>query len=233
MSAPCIPMKYSNHKYSFYWGQVTPHKISKGRVISNDIYYLYSIKLQRLITLESRLEYYNWLLIEIDQDITSACEQFPRLAKKNGEYYTMDAWIKNKNGEEAIIEVKESKHLIEYDGVTLPKRLHKFYGLIEKQGVSLKVITEKSLRNQSTLIQNWIEIYPFLITLSKNTLLIKRILSLCSAIYDKSLEEFLFELKSDYSTQEIISHIFLLALEGKVQTDLQSAQLSNRTQISV
>jgi len=233
MSAPCIPMKYSNHKYSFYWGQVTPHKISKGRVISNDIYYLYSIKLQRLITLESRLEYYNWLLIEIDPDITWACEQFPRLEKQNGEYYTMDAWIKDKNGEEAIIEVKESKHLIEYNGVTLPKRLTKFYGLIEKQGVSLKVITEKSLRHQSTLIQNWIEIYPFLITLSKKTLLIKRILSLCSSIYDKSLEEFIFELQHDYSNQEIISHIFLLAYEGKVQTDIHNALLSNKTKICV
>lgn len=233
MLAVYIPMQYSNRKKSLYWGQAQPYRISRGRVISNDIYYIQSIKLKRLITLESKLEYYNWLLIEIDPDITWACEQFPRIQRKSGEYYTMDAWVKNKYGDETILEVKESKNLTEYNGVTLPKRLHKFYGLIEKLGVSLKVITEESLQSQSTLIKNWIEIYPFLITLSKNTLLIKRILSLCSAIYDKSLEEFLFELKSDYSTQEIISHIFLLALEGKVQTDLQSAQLSYRTQISV
>lgn len=132
----CTPMKLLNKHTSFYWGEVKPYKISRGREISNDIYYLYSLKAERLITLESRLEYYNWLLIETNPSIIGACEQFPRLNTSSGEFYTMDAWIKRDNGEETIIEVKESKNLIEESGLTLPTKLFKYYNKIQELGLA-------------------------------------------------------------------------------------------------
>jgi hypothetical protein len=92
----------------------TPIEMPVGNKYGSDYFVLRSFKLGRVIKLYSKLEYKNWLTLEMNPEVLTFCEQpykaemFVQGQKK---VTIFDMWVKYKNGNEEFQEIKYIEQL--------------------------------------------------------------------------------------------------------------------------
>lgn len=92
----------------------TPIQMARSMHYGNNYYITFSLKLGRNVQLFSKLEYENFLTLEMDSEVLSYCEQ-PLMIKveidKKIETSIFDMWVLHKNGLEEFQEVKYLKDI--------------------------------------------------------------------------------------------------------------------------
>lgn len=92
----------------------TPIEMPVGSKYGNDYFVVNSYKLGRVVKLYSKLEFKNWLTLELNPEVLTFCEQpFRAEMLINGKVKetVFDMWVSYKNGCEEFQEVKYSDEL--------------------------------------------------------------------------------------------------------------------------
>ena len=124
----------------------------RGR-FSNNLWQVYSPKVDRVVNLYSDLEYDHWVLVESDPHIRLFCEQ-PRkivvVVAGKSVSSVFDMWIERVGGEEEYREVKYAADVARFSRQIGAQR-----AWCERAGVGYAVVTEREIRNRPQYLANW------------------------------------------------------------------------------
>lgn len=187
----------------------------------------------RIADLYSQLEYFNFLLHEINPDVQLLCEQPLHInCKFNGARlnYIFDLWVKWRNGYEELIEVKRKDDLIPSPSGNLePKNWTLISQWCSENGYNCRFVTDNEIISNRVLLSNsrqLLKYNPDYIDLSLRSELISKI--------TKGVNTSLINLLNLYShvSEEIfMSTLTYCYINGDLETDLKEFQLSKLTKI--
>lgn len=175
-----------NRRFANAEGERGPHPIPKHRQVSNPFHRIFSIKAgMRIVLAESGQEADAIYWAESNPDVVALCEQPYRIHEPfHGKpYYTFDLGLTFRNGREVFYEVKPTSQLVKGpDERALPRDWKYIEDWCEHNGKHCDVITDKQLKADYTLIENWRYLLPF-VRIAKenpNPLLEAELIKICS-----------------------------------------------------
>lgn len=213
-----------------------PIPISPGRLRSNQIHHIFSIKAgMRVISVESSLEADFIFWAEANADVIEICEQPLRvhLAISNRPYYTFDLSLKFSSGSEVLYEIKPSEKLVLNDeSLLVPKNWEVISAWALDNGYSCEFLTEKNINDDKNLIANWRRLLPF----------IKEAYSVNDRHAESEISKFCKEIRQvklrglckqfpEYSEPKLFGLVGKLIHQGQLHSDLNEFRLSKDTLI--
>lgn len=93
---------------------ITPIEMPRGAHYGNNYFIVYSNKIKRVCHFYSNLEYYNFLSLEINPEVSTFCEQplkIEILQENKLKHAIFDMWVQYKDGHEELQEVKYDSEL--------------------------------------------------------------------------------------------------------------------------
>ena len=118
---------------------------------------VYSRKLNRVVHFFSILEYYNFLMLEMDYEVIDFCEkpkQIEVLIDGKWKNVTFDMWVKSSDGTEEMQEIMYEASKESNDG-KLPEVVIRKQNWCNESNISFRIISEKEIISNRLLICNW------------------------------------------------------------------------------
>lgn len=211
-------------------------RFKNGRY-GNNWWFKYSSKVSRNVDFYSDLEYDNWILVEADRAIKTFTEQPHRVQEwLNGEYIDtiFDLWCVPHNEKGYLVEVKYEHEL----DPSHPQYSERSARQVEKQrkwcehyGYKYIVSTDKVIRENMLLLNNWKQILPYIdnriiqVETDKH-----RILKYIQTQQRSTLRN-LDNAHEDISKHRIRSALFNLIYEGAVNANLDKIKICSELEI--
>lgn len=192
---------------------------------------LFSLKNQKSIYFESKLERDFFLTLEFDRDVISYEEQPVRLSyERNGKTYpyTPDCLVHYINKPSRIVEVKYSDEIKEKK-VFLKQKFDQIEEYLNQNDFDFKLFSELDIN--SIALENMHFIYNFVTIRNKRIVdeVFEQLKNLDAMSYMEILNKFSSNL---YEQAEYIPYIWYLVLIGKLEVDIEKS-ISNNTIIKV
>jgi len=191
-----------------------------------------SPKLGRVVRLQSRLEYYNWILVEADAEIESFCER-PRWIEVGPGWSVPEMWVQFRSGRQQLREIKRSTDL-EFDrnGLIANRQIVIQQRWCQENGIGHIVLTEIDLLANPVKLENWRRILRYLCQgggMDEN--LKSAVLEFVTSKIDADLREIRHRfLRFDESA--IDRCVFKLLQEGLFNSDLDARPLAQSSRFS-
>ena len=136
-----------------------PIEMPRGSHYGCDYYILFSAKIGRVVRFFSKLEYMNFLSLELDPTVEKFCEQPLKIQITEDNKIkeaVFDMWVKYKDGREELQEVKYSKELTDdsKSAIRSQEQIRRQKHWCEDNNVPFVVRTENDLLKGEYLIQN-------------------------------------------------------------------------------
>ena len=212
--------------------EVIPASLNKSRMMGQDSFYVWSVKLNREVIWQSQWEYHYWLLVESNPEVIQFCERYPTLVDPltpSKDPYSFDMWVKYEDGQEHCVDICAQNETAEdMDGNQVPIAWTQITSSINTLGLQCRVITEQVLGKEKKRIQNWQQIMPFvrMAGTSPSEKLQEKLLDLVSHRREATLEEIILSLPS-VDSNTVIQQMFWLLYQGKVNAPhIHSAPVS-------
>lgn len=187
----------------------------------------------RIVDLYSQLEYFNFLLHEINPEVHLLCEQPLHVnCTFNGTRlnYIFDLWIKWYNGFEELVEIKPREKLIPSpSGQLEPKNWSLISLWCKENGYNCRFITDDEIISNRVLLSNSRQVLkynPDYIDLSLRSELINKITSGINVPLND-----LLSLYSHVSEETFMSTLINCYINGELDTDLKEFPFSKFTKI--
>lgn len=187
----------------------------------------------RIVDLYSQLEYFNFLLHEINPKVKLLCEQPLHVnCKFNGIRlnYIFDLWVQWENGYEELIEIKPRDALLPSPtGQFEPKNWSLISMWCKENGYNCRFITDDEIISNRVLLSNsrqLLKYNPDYIDLSLRSELINKITKGIKI----NLDDFL-NLYSHVSEETLMSTLTYCYIHGELETDLNEFPFSKATKI--
>lgn len=117
---------------------------------------VYSRKLDRIVHFFSILEYYNFLLLEMNHEVITFCEkpkQIEVLIDGKWKNVIFDMWVKYSDGAEEMQEIMYERSKVNDMG-KLPESVIRKQNWCSESSISFRIITEKEILSNRLLISN-------------------------------------------------------------------------------
>lgn len=216
----------------------SPVKAGPQTQYGNNRWEVYSPKLGRNVTLYSDLEYDHWVLVEVDPEVQTFCEQPLKIQIKIpiGKISTIfDMWILWNNGIEEFREVKYANDLENYTPDSrIFRQIEAQKKWCELENKNYTIITDKEIRNNQIFLANWKLILHHLgsardINLS---LLANRIELMLLEKRSSTLSE-IERVFSDSDAMLIKSAVFQMVYKRKINVLLNTQPLNMKTVLEI
>ena len=143
----------------------TPIPLTAKARRRQNLFKFFSPLCDRLVELESFVEYIVWLSMEFDRQITFLCERpcvlQGRVAGRK-ETYKPDLFFRKRDQDGSLGECKKNEDLVENEaGVRLPKRWPAMSALAEQARVPLALFVDADFVARATAAANWREALPY------------------------------------------------------------------------
>ncbi len=139
----------------------TPIELEPKARRNQNLFRFFSPLADRIVELESFVEYIIWLSMEFNQQVIFLCERPCVLSGKidgRKQTYKPDLFFRTRELEESLGECKKQEDLIETEpGVWLPKRWPIMSALAEQARYPLKLYIDAELAPYATAVANWRE----------------------------------------------------------------------------
>lgn len=138
---------------------VTPLEHARSESYGSEFYCVYSVKARRIVTLFSKLEYYNFLVLETDPDVDTLCErpcQIDAVMGDESKKLVYDMWVRFKNGREELQKIKYAKDLNgdSASAIRAQEQIRRQKLWCEENGLPFVVLTENDLLRGEYLMGN-------------------------------------------------------------------------------
>ncbi len=191
---------------------------------------VYSPKLDRIVILNSELEYDNWVLVEANPDIEAYCEKPIRIKYTvNGFKHetNLDMWVKRKNGSVGFIKLSETAEASSRirNQQDIQRDWCKAYGF------EYSAVTAQDIRNNPVYLENLKKIVG--IVSSYKDIIdtdLKAILKLLEEKKRISILELVEKLEPIPYTR-IRSAVYWLIYNGDIKSDIKVIPLSDKTNL--
>lgn len=148
------------------YGPYLPIRSHVGNRKVGNYWEAFSLKANRVVSFDSDLEYYFWILLESDPSVSVLCEQPLRVAARvNGKWVTSipDIWYRTKVGGEVFCEVKYSSEIQSArPGSRVSLQLLAQLAWATQEGIRYCIASEKTVLRDPQLISNWAYLLRFL-----------------------------------------------------------------------
>lgn len=143
----------------------TPIALEPKARRNQNLFRLFSPLADRIVELESFVEYIVWLSLEFNQNVIFLCERPCVLSGKvdgRKQTYKPDLFFRTRDQEESLGECKKKEDLVETEpNVWLPKRWPIMTDLAKQARYSLKLYVDADLAPYATAVANWREALPY------------------------------------------------------------------------
>lgn len=143
----------------------TPVKMPRGAHYGSNYYEFMSIKLKRIVTAFSSLEYWNQICLEMDYQVEKYCEQpLETDVFFDGQTHrtVFDVWVRYKDGQEEFQEIKFAEEL--EDEKAISGRSYRQIAIqkawCEQNGKRYVVKTDRDIMLGTHYIRNLLYLYP-------------------------------------------------------------------------
>nr|WP_113758350.1 TnsA endonuclease N-terminal domain-containing protein [Brevibacillus laterosporus] len=198
--------------------------------------YVYSPKLNRMVHLFSNLEYDHWILIEANPQIITFCEQPKKvewLVVEKLLHSIFDMWIERKDGSQSFIEIKYQIDLDPQNprSERSLRQTHLQRKWCEENNYDYLIQTEKEIRNNPILLDNYKEIIPYIQQnrISHNDL--DQHLVMQKIGKDRITIKQLREDFSHFSPSRLKQTLYSLILSGVVEANVDKVALNLTTEV--
>lgn len=136
-----------------------PIEIPRATHYGNNYFVVYSNKLHRICRFFSNLEYYNFLSLEINPDVEIFCEQplkIEIIQNNQLKHAIFDMWVKYRNGNEEMQEVKYQSELEKDDEKSLrsQEQIRRETAWCKDNGIDFVVRTDKNISKGKFFLNN-------------------------------------------------------------------------------
>nr|WP_162305476.1 TnsA endonuclease N-terminal domain-containing protein [Brevibacillus laterosporus] len=214
----------------------TPVITKRNAKYGSNYWYVYSPKLNRMVHLFSNLEYDHWILIEANPQIITFCEQPKKVEWLVGEkllHSIFDMWIERKDGSQSFIEIKYQIDLDPQNPRSERplRQTHLQRKWCEENNYDYLIQTEKEIRNNPILLDNYKEIIPYIQQnrISHNDL--DQHLVMQKIGKDRITIKQLREDCSHFSPSRLKQTLYSLILSGVVEANVDKVALSLTTEV--
>lgn len=188
-----------------------------------------SPKLQRVVRLESSLEYYHWILLEADFEIEWFHEH-PGWIQFGPGWSVPDMWVRYRSGHQEIREIKTSQCLeFDSDGLITNRQIVIQRQWCQANGIAYQIVTEIELLANQTKLENWRRILRHLCAGEANKELEVAIVESLSYQVTVSLIE-IRKWFSGFDEGIVDRCVFRLLHEGVLTGDVDSRPLTKGSQ---
>lgn len=137
----------------------TPIEMPRSMHYGNEYYTTYSAKVNRVVNLFSKLEYFNFLTLETDPTVETFCEQpleIQIIEDGKVKKAIFDMWVRYKDGREEMQEVKYTKELSGDSAAAIrsQEQIRRQKHWCEDNNIHFVVRTEEDLLKGDYLMQN-------------------------------------------------------------------------------
>ncbi|MGE6593668.1 TnsA endonuclease N-terminal domain-containing protein [Bacillus mycoides] len=214
----------------------TPIKMKRATKYGNNYWSGLSFKMNRKVEFFSDLEYEHWLLVECDPTVKKFCEQplkVEYILNNKIRHSIPDMWILYTDNSEKMIEVKYTSSLIpshpKYEETMQQITIQQEW--CKSNGLKHEVKTEKSIRENRILLDNYRKMVPFIRHhsdfLNSTNKLVFNELSKYSKL---KLQDILNTFLHVNPNQIYISVIYLIYI-GVIYSDLHINPLNKNTEV--
>ena len=193
-------------------------KFSATRAYGNNRYIVYSPKLGREVILYSNLEYYCFLLLEFDSEVSFYCEQ-----------PSVD-FIKEDSAGITIIECKPTAELSKQE-VMEQIRIQKEWATL--QHISHEVFTEDMLKDKQVMLENLKSLHTALVQYSTAEHFGKESILLFLEENRKSSIHHLLNYCPNVSERTVFPILAQLLHEGKLRLAMTSSRIDFETEVRI
>lgn len=136
-----------------------PIEMPRATHYGNNYFVVYSNKLHRTCRFFSNLEYYNFLSLEINPDVETFCEQplkIEIIQNNQLKHAIFDMWVKYRNGNEEMQEVKYQSELEKDDEKSLrsQEQIRREAAWCKDNGIDFVVRTDKNISKGKFFLNN-------------------------------------------------------------------------------
>ncbi|PFH91403.1 TnsA endonuclease N-terminal domain-containing protein [Bacillus sp. AFS088145] len=216
----------------------SPIKMPRATKYGNNYWISNSYKIKRPVELYSDLENDHHLFVECDPDIADFCEQPLKLEfEVDGKIRTsiIDMWVKYRDGREEFREIKYESLLQEDDPkyYDTMRQIQIQKSWCEERGFIHRVITDKDLRDNQTLLDNYRLIAAFarsFDTLHSDVIevITKKLLENESLTIGELIIYF-----NKLEPSEVQTTVAYLVYHGIVTANLEKLYFGNRTELDI
>ncbi|OTX80737.1 hypothetical protein BK726_02135 [Bacillus thuringiensis serovar londrina] len=214
----------------------TPIKLKRSSKYGNNYWSGFSFKMNRKVEFFSDLEYEHWLLVECNPAIKKFCEQplkVEYILNDKIRYSIPDMWILYSDKSEKMIEVKYMSSLLP----SHPKYKQTLQQITVQQewcksnGLYHEVKTEKKIRENRILLDNYRKMIPFIRNYSES---IEPINKLIFLELNKSVKLTFQEISTIFHHEnhnQIYISVIYLIYTGIIHSDLHINPLNKNTEV--
>ncbi len=199
----------------------------------NNLWLVYSPKIDRKVKLYSNLEYFNWIMVEATPEIVAFCEQPVKIVcyiDGRNVVSIIDMWVKYYTGIEEYREIKYVKELKKTNKKPmLHRKMEAQKNWCSRQNVDYRIITDIDILANELLIRNWRVILTHISNNTKNASILntqKQIINIVNNEKKISLS-MLVNRFSDISVSDVHTAVFWLLHSGRLIAPLHETELSN------
>lgn len=134
----------------------TPIEEPRSKYFGKNYLAVYSRKLDRVVHFFSILEYYNFLMLEMNHEVITFCEkpkQIEVLIDGKWKNVIFDMWVKYSNGAEEMQEIMYERSKVNDLG-KLPESVIRKQNWCSESSISFRIITEKEILSNRLFICN-------------------------------------------------------------------------------
>lgn len=207
-------------------------KFSATRSYGNNRYIVYSPKLGREVILYSNLEYYCFLILEFDSNVSFYCEQpdlhIARFINQKSKKSVVDFIKEDKNGI-TIIECKHGSDL-EKTKVIEQIQVQKEWAILKQY--SYEIFTEKTIQDKQTMLANFKKLHTALLQYSIDEQATKNgVIILLKELGTLSIKK-LIACCPNTSEKNILPILSFLYHTGKISIEITKSELNLETEVS-
>ncbi|HDX9577372.1 TPA: Tn7 transposase TnsA N-terminal domain-containing protein [Bacillus pseudomycoides] len=214
----------------------TPIKMKRSTKYGNNYWNGFSFKMNRKVEFFSDLEYEHWLLVECDPTIKEFCEQPLKVEfflNNKVRHSIPDMWILHTDNSEKIIEVKYTNSLIpkhpKYEETMQQITIQQEW--CKTNGLNHEIKTEKDIRKNRILLDNYRKMIPFIRNYSNSLDTINKLVFNALIKHSKlKLQDFIYIFQHEHPNQIYTSIIYLI-YTGKIYSDFHINPLNKNTEV--
>jgi len=208
-----------------------PIALTEPQLRRANLFSWFSPKANRIVMVESYLEYRHLLWREIDPTVLALCERpSPRIdAQVKGKHliYTFDAWIRQVQDREKLIEVKPAAKLDPMEG--RPPRWDLVRAWCDPRGLQCDWVTDEHLAPHRQLLDNWEQVLPYVSQAHSNPdegvrEEVRELFSSDRSLTLSSIPGFL----TRRDPEVVVSEVFYLIYRNELAADLRNQAVTSR-----
>ncbi|KXU03150.1 TnsA endonuclease N-terminal domain-containing protein [Streptococcus gallolyticus] len=208
-------------------------KFSATRAYGNNRYIVYSPKLGREVILYSNLEYYCFLLLEFDSEVSFYCEQPNLNISQNIEGKIKKSIVDFIKEDSAGITIIECKPTAELSKQEVMEQIHIQKEWATLQHISHEVFTEDMLKDKQVMLENLKSLHTALVQYSTAEHFGKESILLFLEENRKSSIHHLLNYCPNVSERTVLPILAQLLHEGKLRLAMTSSRIDFETEVRI